>query len=343
MIHRLLLPVLRFYATALLLAALFMGLLNRDDEAVYLLAGQQTSETGIAELKRAYALDKPYPVQVAVYFHDLLPVGKIDVERGGIGFFRVGENSYGLKWPWFRESLQSGRAVHQIFARTFPATLVLALFAMLFASVGGILLGMLAAARPGAVWERPLLLLATTGMALPSFFSAIVLAWLFGFIWHSYTGLYPWGSLWAIDNYSGETHIAWKNVILPAFTLGIRPLSVILQMTRNSILNVNALPHVRTAKAKGLSYKKVYRKHIVRNALLPVFTSITNWLGGMLAGAVFVEFVFGWQGIGKEIIEAVQTQDFVVVIGGVLGITAIFSVLQFLTDSVQVWLDPRGR
>jgi len=341
MLRKLLRPVLRFYATALLLAALFMGLLNRDDEAVYLLAGQQTSEAGIQELKRAYALDKPYPVQVAAYFHDLLPFGMLDAKRGGLSLFKVGECSFGFKWPWFRESLQSGRAVHQIFARTFPATLVLAISAMAFAAIGGILLGMLAAARPGAFWERPLLLVATTGMALPSFFSAIILAWLFGFIWHAQTGLYPWGSLWAIDNYTGETYIAWKNCILPSLTLGIRPLSVILQMTRNSILNVNELPHVKTAKAKGLSPGKVYRRHIVRNALLPVFTSITNWLGGMLAGAVFVEFVFGWQGIGKEIIEAVQTQDFVVVIGGVLGITALFALLQLLTDSVQVLLDPR--
>jgi peptide/nickel transport system permease protein len=335
--------IIRLYITAFLLSLLFMGILNRDSNAVYQLAGQQTDSATIESIKQAYALDKPYIFQVILYFNDLSPIGRIDTSRKGISIGTFRGSQWGLKWPWLRESLQSGRPVSEIFLNALPPTLALAVFSIVFASFFGIFLGFRASIRPNPKSERILLFFATTGMALPSFFSAVLIAWIFGFVLHSYTGLTPYGSLWFTDPYSGTRVFSPEHIILPGITLGIRPMSVIFQMTRSSLHDASQLPHVRTARAKGMIERNVFFKHIFRNALVPVFSSMSNWFGSMLAGAVFVEYVFGWNGMGREIMDAVLTRDFVVVIAGVLVITVIFTLLQWITNAVLSIIEPRLR
>jgi peptide/nickel transport system permease protein len=183
---------------------------------------------------------------------------------------------------------------------------------------------------------------AVFGMALPSFFAAIIVAWIFGFVLSDFTGLNMTGSLYRIDPFDGIV-MEWKNLILPAVTLGIRPLSVIVQLTRSSMLDVLSQDYVRTAKAKGLSKAVIVGRHALRNALNPVLTAVSGWFGSLLAGAVFIEYVFGWKGIGKVTVDSLERYDFPVVMGCVLVVSLFFVIINIFVDILYGFLDPRVR
>ena len=180
-------------------------------------------------------------------------------------------------------------------------------------------------------------------MSVPSFFSAILIAWLFGFVLNDLTSLNMTGSLYEVDDYGRGSFLQIKNLILPAITLGIRPLSVIIQLCRSSLLEVLGEDYIRTALAKGLNHYIVIFKHALKNALNPLITTVSGWFASMLAGAVFVEYIFGWNGIGKEIVDALNKMDLPVVMGAVLFIALIFVIINILVDIVYAWLDPRIR
>ena len=127
------------------------------------------------------------------------------------------------------------------------------------------------------------------------------------------------GSLYEVDDFGKGSYIQWKNLILPAIVLGIRPLAVVTQLMRNSLLEVLSQDYIRTAKAKGLSMAQIIRRHALKNALNPVVTAISGWFASMLAGAVFVEYIFGWNGLGKEIVDALNTSDLPVIMGSVFS------------------------
>lgn len=156
------------------------------------------------------------------------------------------------------------------------------------------------------------------------------------------TGLDMTGSLYSLDEWEG-LYLSPRNLILPALTLGIRPLGVVVQLTRSSLLDVLKQDYIRTARAKGLSENKVVYKHALRNALNPVITAVSGWFASMLAGAVFVEFVFGWKGLGLEIFNALEKEDFPVVMGAVLVISFMFVILNILVDILYGLVDPRVR
>jgi len=160
---------------------------------------------------------------------------------------------------------------------------------------------------------------------------------------HHITGLPPWGSLFYIDNLTGERHLALQHLILPTFTLGIRPLSVMLQMTKNTLLSNRELLFVRTAEAKGLPTKRVWFVHLLRASLGPVWTTFTGWFGSLLAGAVFVEYIFGWKGLGRALVLGIQTMDYPVVMGCIITTSALFALLNGLTDLGHEGLDPQRR
>ena len=151
------------------------------------------------------------------------------------------------------------------------------------------------------------------------------------------------GSLYEVDDYGRGSFLQLKNLILPALTLGIRPLSVIIQLSRNSLLEVLSMDYIRTATAKGLSKFTVIFKHALRNALNPVVTAVSGWFASLLAGAVFVEYIFAWNGIGKEIVDALNKMDLPVVMGSVLFIASIFVIINIIVDLIYGWLDPRIR
>jgi peptide/nickel transport system permease protein len=156
------------------------------------------------------------------------------------------------------------------------------------------------------------------------------------------TGLPLTGSLYAVDPWEGRT-FAPENMILPVITLMIRPLAVIVQLTRSSMLDVLSQDFIRTARAKGLSETKIVLKHALRNALNPVITAVSGWFASLLAGAVFVEFVFGWKGLGQEMFTAIEKQDLPVVMGGVIFISFTFVVINMLVDILYGVVDPRIR
>ena len=214
---------------------------------------------------------------------------------------------------------------------------------MFFASLFGIFFGIIAAIRKNTWIDRGLLLFATLGMSLPSFFAAILIGWLFAFILSDFTGLNLTGNLYEIDDYGEGEHLVLKNLILPAFTLAIRPLAIILQLSRNSLLDVLSQDYIRTAKAKGLSFARIIRKHALKNALNPVITAVSGWFASLMAGVVFVEYIFGWKGLGFIIVNALNNYDLPVVMGSVLVISIIFVSINILVDVVYVVLDPRIR
>ncbi len=323
------LACLTIYLTAVGMAGIFLGAVQKDETVLFELAGQQTDAATLEKIRKAYHLEGGFLDQWGHYALDLLP-------------FQISDHQIGFKVPVFRESLHRKVPVTELLAAALPNTLLLAFTASALAMGLGIVFGVFSARNAGKFWEKGLLALAASGMAMPSFFAAVLISWSFGFLWHAYTGLKPWGNLYEINDFTGEVDLVLSNLVLPALTLGIRPLAVVMQLTRNACLDLEQQAFVRTAKAKGLSPRKVWWQHILRNALSPVFTAMTTWLGGMLAGAVFVEFVFGWDGLGKLMVDALQKKDFPVIVGGVTLITAMFTLLHWLTQLGQVALDPRA-
>jgi peptide/nickel transport system permease protein len=150
------------------------------------------------------------------------------------------------------------------------------------------------------------------------------------------------GSLWEYDPVTGR-YLAIKNLILPAIALGIRPMAIITQLTRSSVLDVLSQDYIRTAYAKGLSTTKVVFRHALPNALNPVVTAISGWLAELLAGSFFVEYIFGWKGVGKITVDALDKFDFPLVMGSVLLTAFIFIIINLITDMLYGWMDPRVR
>jgi peptide/nickel transport system permease protein len=171
---------------------------------------------------------------------------------------------------------------------------------------------------------------------------AIIVAYFFGFVWSDWTGLHITGSWFDID-LEGNRRLTLQNLVLPAFTLGIRPLAIITQLTRSAMLDVLDQDYIRTAYAKGLSRTTVIWKHGLRNALNPVITAVTGWFAELLAGAFFIEWIFGWKGIGKVTVDALEKLDFPVVMGSVLVSAVFFILVNILADILYGVVDPRVR
>jgi len=157
------------------------------------------------------------------------------------------------------------------------------------------------------------------------------------------TGLNSSGSLYSYNDYTGEEYLDLKNLILPALTLGIRPLAIFIQLTRNSMLEVLSADFIRTARSKGLSNNIVVVRHALRNSLNPVITAISGWFAYLLAGAVFIEYVFTWKGLGFRVYDALIKEDLPVVMGAVIIIATTFVVINILVDILYGLLDPRVR
>ncbi len=316
---------------------------------------QREDEEVLAAIRSKYGLDQPIHIQYLYYLNDLSPLSwhSSDVDSytsfgnhqyDGNELFSLGDGTIALKWPYLRESMQQqGRGVRDIIGETLPNTAVLAITSILIAVILGILIGVISALFKDGWFDRFWTVVGILGMSLPSFFSAILIAWLFGYIWSSWTGLSMTGSLYEVDDYGTGRYLALDNLILPALTLGIRPLGVIIQLTRSSVLETLNQDYIRTARAKGLSTAKVVRRHVLRNSMNPVVTAVSGWFASMLAGAVFVEYIFGWNGLGRQIVDALNQKDLPVVMGAVLTISFLFVLINILVDLIYSWLDPRIR
>jgi ABC-type dipeptide/oligopeptide/nickel transport system permease component len=401
----------------------FIFSINPGDPARMLL-GQRVDEASLRAVNRELGLDLPRYKQYLLYLNDVsvLSLHHSDPERrhhydpakyGGLVLFTVGSTVAVAKWPYLRRSYQSKREVSAIIADAMPGTAVLALCAIAFAVVVGIALGVFTALHKDTFADRFTLFAAVLGMSAPSFFSAIIISWLGGYLWSEATTLpmlpvvcllgglllSPWprsrrsamrsltfaiwgllvgvgmqvlhaiaeaafgasivplagrhialpgtglsmtGSLYDVDLLQGE-YLALHNLVLPAITLGIRPLAIVVQLTRNTMLDVLSQDYIRTARAKGLTERRVVWRHALRNALNPVVTAVSGWFASMLAGAVFIEFIFNWKGLGLQVFQSLQNDDFPVVMGAVLVIAATFVVINILVDILYGVLDPRVR
>ena len=332
---------------------LLFNLLPGDPAQMML--GQNETEEQVLKVKEKYGFDKPISKQFQYYLNDLSPISFhhkepdsftfYDEEKyGGIELFDIGRNTVVLKTPYLRESFQkSGKKVSDVISETLPNTALLALSAILIAIFLGITLGVLSALKKDSWIDKVIQLVSTLGMSIPSFFSAIIFAWLFGYVLQEWTHLNMTGSLYEVDDFGEGKFIQWKNLILPSIVLGIRPLAVVTQLMRNSLLEVLNQEYIRTAKAKGLSTYKIIYRHALKNSLNPVITAISGWFASLLAGAVFVEYIFGWNGLGKEIVDALNNLDLPIIMGSVLVIACMFILINIFVDIIYGILDPRIR
>jgi len=313
-----------------------------------LIVGQTGDKKTLDNIRKDLHLDQPKWKQFVFYLNDVSPIAihtTQDIAKKELNgyFFGNGQNKLAIKWPYLGRSYQSKKTTTAVLAEALPGTLVLAITAMLFACVVGIFLGVLSAVYKNTWVDNTAIFSSIAGISAPSFFMAILIAYFFGIVLHDYTGLNLTGSLYEIDEVTGEKYLALKNLVLPAFTLGIRPLAIITQLTRSSMLDTLSQDYIRTAYAKGLSKNRVIFKHALRNALNPVITAITGWFAELLAGAFFIEYIFGWKGIGKITVDALEKLDYPVVMGAVLFSALIFIFINILADMLYRLIDPRIR
>lgn len=320
-----------------------------------MLMGQRADEESIKVIQKDLGLDKSLSTQFVMYINDLSPLSVHDTDPEHYLYLdpkkydykevmSYGESSVMvLKTPYLRRSYQTKRKVSEILADYILETAVLAFAAIFLASILGILFGIIAALKKDTWVDQSLLFTSILGMSVPSFYSAIIIAYVFGFVLTEYTGLNMVGSLFEYDDYGNGEILRLDNLILPALTLGLRPVSAIMQLTRSSMLDVMSQDYIRTASAKGLKYWKVVLKHALKNALNPVVTAISGMFASLLAGALFVESIFAWKGIGWVMYDALTKYDMPIVMGGVLLTATIFVLVNILVDIIYGMLDPRVR
>jgi peptide/nickel transport system permease protein len=322
-----------------------------------MMLGQRADITSVEAINKDLGRDKPMLIQFFNYLNDLSPLS-IHNDVDASSYWYLDHSKYSsavkllpvskkavlvLKKPYLRRSYQSKKQVSEILIEGFINTIVLALVAMTFAVFIGIIIGIICAVYKNSFIDRLSLVFSVLGMSLPSFFAAILVAWIFAFLLGRYTGLNMAGSLFSVDDFGNGEYLDLKNLILPAFTLGIRPLAIVVELTRNSLLEVLSQDYIRTARAKGLSKFRILMRHALKNAMNPVVTAMSGWLASLLAGAVFIEYIFDWKGIGLVIVNALEKYDFPVLMGAVLFISIILVIINILVDIVYGRLDPRVR
>jgi len=265
--------------------------------------GQRADEATLEALREQYGFNKPLIVQYWRYLERLV--------MGDLG-----------------RSIASNRPVLEIVIDRLPATALLATVAMVIATVFGIALGVLSAVRANTWLDSATMALSQFGISLPSIVMAIFLMVFFGQV-------LPWFPI------AGYVDRGIEYLVLPAITLGIRPLAIIARVTRSSMLEVLGQDYIRTARAKGLHPVRVITVHALRNALNPVVTTVGTWFAGLLAGAYFVEYIFNWPGIGSAAFDAITKLDYPVIQGTVLFTAAVFVLVNFFSDVLYALLDPR--
>ena len=325
-------------------------------DPAHMMLGQRADIASVEAINKDLGRNLPLTKRFLLYLNDLSPIS-INNSKTETSNIYINKDKYGnylnlinlsnqytlvLKQPYLRRSYQSKKKVSEILLDALPGTAILAFSSMLFATILGIFLGIIAAIKQNTFYDRIALILSSLGTAAPSFFVAIIIAWIFAILLHPLTGLNWTGSLYRIDPFQGEV-LDLKNLILPSIALGIRPLSIIVQLTRSSMLDTLNQNYIRTATAKGLPNYTIIIRHALQNAINPVLTAVSGWLASLLAGAFFVETIFSWHGIGKVTVDALSTYDFPVVMGALLIIAILFTTINILLDITYGILDPRVR
>ena len=295
------------------------------------LLGERATAESVAEIRRAYGLDRPVWQQYLSYMGRVV---RLD----------------------FGQSITSRRSVLTEINERFPATVELSLAAMIFAVGVGIPLGFLAAKRYQTWFDQGSLVGSLLGISIPVFFLGLLLKYVFAVrlgwlpsvgresvtsVAPHPTGYYLLDALITAD--PAQFVDAVKHLILPAVALGTIPLAIIVRITRASVLDVVNEDYVRTANAKGLATSTVRRRHIIRNALLPVSTTIGLQTGLLLSGAVLTETVFAFGGVGSALRDAIANRDFPILQGFILMLAVVYVLVNLLVDISYGLLDPRVR
>jgi peptide/nickel transport system permease protein len=328
-VRRLLLLVPILLGLSILVFAWIRALPGGPAEA---LLGERLTPESRAQIEEQYGLDDPIFVQYARY----LKTTVVDRDLG--------------------TSINSRRPVSEELRQRFPATIELAMAAMLFAVVLGIPLGYFAAKKYGSGLDQASLVLSLLGVSIPIFFLAILLKYVFAIK----LGLLPTvgrisvlidlehpTNFYVLDAIiAGDPEALWdviKHLILPAIALGSIPLAIIARITRAATLDVQNEDYVRTARAKGLPPRAVDLRHIFRNAMLPIATIIGLQTGLLLSGAVLTETVFAWPGMGTWLVQAIEDRNYPVLQGGILFVSLIFVLVNLLVDLSYALINPRIR
>jgi len=310
--------------------------------------GQRSDVQSLEQVRNELNLDKPIFTRYFLFLNDLSPISvwtELDQQKSysKIDIIQLSkQQKLIVKFPYLGRSYRTKQEVSNVLMNALPATLLLAISAMLLATFFGIILGTIAALKKGTWIDASAITLSVSGISLPSFFAGLIIAYFLGYVFHSITGLNMTGNLWVYDSVHGKT-ICWKNLLLPTLALGIRPMAIITQLTRSSLLDVISQDFIRTAKAKGLSLKKIVWRHALPNALNPVITAISGWLAELLAGSFFVEYIFGWKGIGSITVDALDKYDFPLVMGTVILSAFMIVIVSIITDIIYSIIDPRIR
>ena len=301
-------------------------------DPIELLAGEHSIDPARhARLRAELGLDKPLLVQYGIYIGDVL--------HGGLG-----------------RSIVTKEPVLEEFLTLFPATVELAVSAMIFALAIGLPFGILAAVKRGSVVDYTTMSLSLTGYSMPIFWWALLLILTFSVQLHwtpvsgRISALYwvdPVTGFMLIDSLLSDQKGAFisavRHLILPAVALGTIPLAVIARMTRSSMLEVLGEDYIRTARAKGLPPVRVVALHALRNALIPVITVIGLAVGALFAGAILTETIFAWPGVGKWLVESVRRRDYPVLQGGVLLVASVVMLVNLTVDLLYGFINPRIR
>lgn len=326
------------------------------DPALVMLGEHATPER-VEEFRERMGLNEPIYEQYLLYVQDLI---RLDLGR----------------------SIQTNRPVLEEVGQRFPATFELTIGAMTFATLFGVIAGIIAAYRHNSFWDISVMLVALLGVSMPIFWLGMMLAYLFGFKLHILPPsgrltvgieLLPMVQAWGIEAslsgtafkeglrklldflsgfyildalLTGNWVALWdviKHLILPSIALGSIPMAIIARMTRSSLLEVLGEDYIRTARAKGLRERMVLFAHALRNALLPITTVIGLQLGFLLGGAILTETIFSWPGLGRLVVNRILSRDYPAVQGSVIIIALTFVIINLIVDISYAYLDPRIR
>lgn len=319
--------------------------------------GERANAQRCAEFNERIGLNEPLPIQLGIYLRDV-----VTLDLG--------------------ESTKFGRPVTELILQRLPTTIELTFYALIFAIVVGMSLGIIAASRRNSAADVGSMMVANVGVSVPVFVLGLVMAYVFAVVLRGTplalpgvaTGRLSPGfrfdtipEAWGMESLDGPLRVvldflsnmytvnglltlqfdllfdAARHLILPAIALGTIPMAIIARMTRSSLLEVMGLDYVRTARAKGLRGRIILFRHGLRNAMLPVVTVIGLSIGGLLSGAVLTERIFGLSGVGLTISEAITSRDYAVVQGISLFVAVVYVVVNLLTDISYGFLDPRVR
>jgi len=280
-------------------------------DAAQAMLGPMSASSALEELRQELGLNDPLPVQ---YFRWLQNAVQGDLGR----------------------SIRQQLPVSELVVEKFRNTAILGVVSLGVAIVVGLILGFLAALNRGSLLDRLVIVIASSGIAIPSFFLALLLSYVFG----TRLGWLPSSGMYSLQGGGGLVDLG-RHLILPAIALAAAPIAVVARMTRSSTLEITGADFVRTARSKGLSESNVVMGHISKNALIPIIHLLGLQAGILLSATALVEVVFSWPGIGSLMVDSILTRDLPVTQGCVLIIATVYALVSVVADMAHAAIDPR--